>query len=279
MAPKPPDVKPGGKPGGIMKKKIGPIPVPVAILIVAAVAYLGYRHYKNSSASGTSGVSSTGSSAVDPNAVDPQTGLTYGAEEQAALGAQAGQPSTNGTGADGVGGGGMSLGDLEGLLTALQGFGGTSYYYGSGSGFSDQTPTNPAGPGSLSPGFAAATTAVPSDLAASAAQGGGSAGPTVQLGNAPANVNTALGQIQSEEGYGTVIPQQDLSSVLATQAKAQAYLGNIATTQLGVPVGGSAVPAAKPVDVNQALNNIPSGAGAVKAGTAKVNYQAKAKAI
>jgi hypothetical protein len=155
------------------------------MLVVVAVGFIAYRHYRNT-ASGTSGVSSTGSSAVDPNAIDPNTGLTYGAEEQAAQAGLGAGASTNGTGAGGVGGG-MSIGDLEGLLQSLQGLGTTNYYYGGGGSGADQTPTNTTGPGAgttsqvapfsyASPVQQASPLASPS--APSPAPTGGSSGPS-----------------------------------------------------------------------------------------------------
>jgi hypothetical protein len=130
----------------IMQRKVLGIPLPIAVGVLALAGFLVYRHFKTGSSSTTSGTSS--SSAPDPNAIDPNTGLTYGAEEQAGLGSIAAGPSTNGTGTGGVGGEGLSVGDLEGLLTALQGFGGTTnYYYGGGGSGVNQTPTNPTGAG------------------------------------------------------------------------------------------------------------------------------------
>lgn len=128
-----------------MSKKIGPVPMPIALLGTALILFLLYRHY-HTAAGATSGTSSS-TSAPDPNAVDPNTGLTYGAEEQAGLSQIAGPPSTNGTGVGGAGGG-LSVGDLEGLLSSLQGLGATNYYYGAG--VTPPTPTNPSGPGNAS---------------------------------------------------------------------------------------------------------------------------------
>lgn len=128
--------------GGFMQKKILGLPAPLFIGVVAIGAFIIYRHYKNTGL--TSGSSTgVGGSTVDPNAVDPTTGLTYGAEQQAGLNALGGGGSPNGSGTGGVGGSGLSLSDLESLFSLIQGSSTpgtvTNNYYG--------TPTNPDNPG------------------------------------------------------------------------------------------------------------------------------------
>lgn len=75
-----------------MGKKYGPLPLWAWGLAGGVVLYLLYRYYQNSS-----GASSTASTTgiLDPNAVDPNTGLTYGEEEAAALNANAASIGTS----------------------------------------------------------------------------------------------------------------------------------------------------------------------------------------
>lgn len=237
-----PDVKPKpptGKGGGIMSKKIGPIPLPIAIGLVAVVGYLLYRRAKSSTASGTSGTSSaSGSSAVDPNAIDPNTGLTYGAEEQAAQAGLGAGASTNGSGSGGAGGG-LSVGDLEGLIQSLQGLGATNYYYGGGGSGAAPTPTNTTGPGAGTtnqyvpspspavPNSLSAYTPPPptspvvqsavSSVAKSAIPTGGSAGPDVVNGQ-DVIANSAGLAITGTNQFGGAIPTvAPYTSLPATQ--------------------------------------------------------------
>jgi hypothetical protein len=71
---------------GGMTKKMGPLPVWAWGLIIGVGVYFLYERYS----SGSSSTSSTAASAaLDPNAIDPNTGLTYGAEESAAENANA----------------------------------------------------------------------------------------------------------------------------------------------------------------------------------------------
>lgn len=69
-----------------LKKKIGPLPVWAWGVILGVAGYFLYERYASSSSSssspGTTGI-------LDPNAVDPNTGLTYGQEEASALNDQA----------------------------------------------------------------------------------------------------------------------------------------------------------------------------------------------
>jgi hypothetical protein len=68
-----------------LTKKLGPLPVWAWGLILGIGGYIVYarsRTNSTTSSSGTLGV-------LDPNAVDPNTGLTYGQEEDAALNANA----------------------------------------------------------------------------------------------------------------------------------------------------------------------------------------------
>jgi hypothetical protein len=64
-----------------MKKKLGPLPVWAWGLIIG-VGGLVYYYYSSGSTTAASTDSTTG--ILDPNAVDPNTGLTYGEEEAAA---------------------------------------------------------------------------------------------------------------------------------------------------------------------------------------------------
>lgn len=79
-----------------LKKKIGPLPVWAWGLILGVVGYFAYERYSASSSSSSGTASTTG--ILDPNAVDPNTGLTYGEEEQAALNNNAEAASGGGTG-------------------------------------------------------------------------------------------------------------------------------------------------------------------------------------
>jgi hypothetical protein len=68
-----------------LTKKLGPLPVWAWGLILGIGGYVVYARTRSSTST-----SSTGTLGVlDPNAVDPNTGLTYGQEEDAALNANA----------------------------------------------------------------------------------------------------------------------------------------------------------------------------------------------
>jgi len=67
-----------------LTRKVGPLPVWAWGAILGLVGYYVYSRYKSSSTTSASG-STAG--VLDPNAVDPNTGFTYGEEESAALNA------------------------------------------------------------------------------------------------------------------------------------------------------------------------------------------------
>jgi hypothetical protein len=71
-----------------MKKKKAGLPLWAWGVIGVAAIYFWYRYQQSGSSSTTAANTPTGS-VLDPNAVDPNTGLTYGQEESAALGAGA----------------------------------------------------------------------------------------------------------------------------------------------------------------------------------------------
>ena len=79
-----------------LKKKIGPLPVWAWGLILGVVGYFAYERYSAGSSSSSGTASTTG--ILDPNAVDPNTGLTYGQEEAAAENANAASDSGAGSG-------------------------------------------------------------------------------------------------------------------------------------------------------------------------------------
>lgn len=196
-----PDVPPAAEGpatgGSFMDKKVLGMPMPVALAIGAVIIFLVYRHYQANAASSTSGTSSS-SNAPDPNAVDPNTGLTYGAEEQAATAALGGTGTGNGTGAGGAGGG-LSVGDLEGLLQSLQGFqGSTNYYYGGGGSGANLTPTNNQpgnGAGSQTPNITLSPTIVipPGSSGNSKSGNGGGGGTNNNNSAAGPTLDQALG--------------------------------------------------------------------------------------
>ncbi len=97
-----------------MKKKLGPLPVWAWGVIFGVAGYL-YLRNRSASSSSSSSTSPT-ASVLDPNAVDPNTGLTYGQEEQAAM-ANSGLSATAG----GAGGGGTlpAEGNLGSTATTL----------------------------------------------------------------------------------------------------------------------------------------------------------------
>lgn len=68
-----------------LTKKLGPLPVWAWGLILGVGGYIVYARSRASSTSTSSGTLGV----LDPNAVDPNTGLTYGQEEDAALNANA----------------------------------------------------------------------------------------------------------------------------------------------------------------------------------------------
>lgn len=79
-----------------LNKKMGPLPVWAWGLILGIGGYIVFRRLGSSSTATT-----PTDSVLDPNAVDPNTGLTYGQEEDAALNA-------NATGGGSLGGGGTT---------------------------------------------------------------------------------------------------------------------------------------------------------------------------
>ena len=103
-----------------LQRKLGPLPVWAWGLIFGVGGYFFYRYYKSGSSS-TPQASPTGT-VLDPNAIDPNTGLTYGQEESAALNANATSPSAGGlAGSNGSGTGSLSgAGSLSDQLTNLQ---------------------------------------------------------------------------------------------------------------------------------------------------------------
>ncbi len=146
-----------------MKKKIGPLPLWAWGLVAGVGLYVLYRYYEASSSSAGNATTTTG--ILDPNAVDPNTGLTYGEEEEAAENANAAAQSSGGytspsdttTGTTGLATGetGDEVGDLTNFLTELSNAGFT--YNPSGSG-SPTAPTPVAG-GSTPSSTPAANTA------------------------------------------------------------------------------------------------------------------------
>jgi hypothetical protein len=103
-----------------MKKKMGPLPVWAWGLIFGVAVYYFYERSKASST--TSAASTTG--ILDPNAIDPATGLTYGQEESAALNANATTAATGALGSTGTTTGtdfATQLQTTEGLLSFIQG--------------------------------------------------------------------------------------------------------------------------------------------------------------
>jgi hypothetical protein len=75
-----------------VKRKLGPLPIWVWGVIGGIAVYYVYSRRK---ASATATNATTGGT-LDPNQVDPNTGLTYGAEEGAALNATAGTVGSSG---------------------------------------------------------------------------------------------------------------------------------------------------------------------------------------
>lgn len=71
-----------------LTKKLGPLPIWAWGLILGVGGYFVYSRYASGSSSSSSSTSPV-SGVLDPNAVDPNTGLTYGQEEDAALNANA----------------------------------------------------------------------------------------------------------------------------------------------------------------------------------------------
>ncbi|HET7047871.1 MAG TPA: hypothetical protein VFI54_06325 [Solirubrobacteraceae bacterium] len=67
-----------------LNKKMGPLPVWAWGLILGTLGYFLYERSKNAAAS-TSSTNSPTATVLDPNQLDPNTGLTYGQEEGAAL--------------------------------------------------------------------------------------------------------------------------------------------------------------------------------------------------
>jgi hypothetical protein len=103
-----------------LKKKVGPLPVWAWGIIFGVVGYYVYSRNRGSS-TGSASANTVTPAVLDPNAIDPNTGLTYGAEEGAALNANAGLAGGAGTGTvptdSNLSTGTNELGDLESFLS------------------------------------------------------------------------------------------------------------------------------------------------------------------
>lgn len=104
-----------------MTKKLGPLPVWAWGLILGVAGYFAYARYKENEAS----TSSSSTSTLDPNSVDPNTGLTYGQEEDAALNADAtsaanGSQSGGSTTTSPAESISQEVSDVTGLITSLE---------------------------------------------------------------------------------------------------------------------------------------------------------------
>lgn len=143
-----------------LKKKVGPLPVWAWGLIFGVV---GYYVYVRSRSTATTGISPT-DAVLDPNAIDPNTGLTYGQEEGAALNATAGGAVGTTPADSNLVAGTNELGDLEAFLGQ---FGNIASQLGfTPPGTLAPPPEIPAVPATnISPATAAAT-AVPKSVAA-----------------------------------------------------------------------------------------------------------------
>lgn len=115
--------------GGGLTKKMGPLPVWAWGLIIGVGVFFLYERYAG--AASTSTTATDTSASLDPNAVDPNTGLTYGTEEQDAENSAAAGVSTPTEGSLGSSGGTTSTGqtpddfdtdlnNMEGLLGFIQ---------------------------------------------------------------------------------------------------------------------------------------------------------------
>lgn len=102
-----------------MNKKIGPLPMWAWAVIAGVGGLLLYRYYQNANAGSSSGSGINTTGILDPNAVDPNTGITYGEEEAAALNGQAANAATGG----GSLGGGTSESGAQGTVPATNEFG------------------------------------------------------------------------------------------------------------------------------------------------------------
>ena len=127
-----------------MKKKIGPLPLWTWAILGGVAVYYLYRRMRENAAATTSSSTST----LDPNAVDPNTGLTYGAEENAAL--QYGSTSALGGGSTSSGASpqpldiGAEITDITNLISGLEAAGLISSPTTTNAG--SQGPAGPAGP-------------------------------------------------------------------------------------------------------------------------------------
>ena len=98
-----------------LTKKLGPLPVWAWGILGGVAVYFLYTRYKHSSGSSATATGPV-ASVLDPNAIDPATGLTYGSELSGSY------PSQGSLGATGASvalpsGGTVSLGDLATLST------------------------------------------------------------------------------------------------------------------------------------------------------------------
>lgn len=218
-----PDVPPaavGPATGGesFMSKKVAGVPMPIVLIVGVVVVYLVYRHYQANSVGSTSG-STSSSTAPDPNAIDPNTGLTYGAEEQAATNSMANSGVGGATGS-GSTGASQEIGDLEGLLQAL---GAVGYNVGGGGSGPAPTPTNDQpgnGGGSIAPQFTFAPTvsyAAPAAAPAPGSSGDGGGGGAAPISAAGPSAAQVAASINEEVGAPVIaaIPNTNQSIDLA----------------------------------------------------------------
>lgn len=248
--------KPGAVKGkGIMNKKIGPVPVPIAVAIVAVVGFLLYRHYKGQTS--TSGLASTSTISPDPNSIDPNTGLTYGAEEAAATGSVGSGASTLGSTDSGAGStGGLQLSDLASLLSAFQGLGTTNYYYGGGANGAGDTPTNTTGAGNGS-----------TSQASPSFQGGAFADPSAGGTMAPQSAAVAAQTGGSTGAPAAVVNSQPIQEVAANTQGLSTVGGNISAGLTEI-LNSNPPPGATTATKAQ-KETIASGSGAPASGSAK----------
>lgn len=181
--------------GGGLTKKMGPLPVWAWGLIIGVGIYFLYERYS----AGSSSTSTAGTAALDPNSIDPNTGLTYGSEESAAENANAATATSPASGGLDNSGGTTSTGEpadtfdqnlsnMEELLSFIQGI---DPNFGTGVGAAGGSGANGSGAnGGTSTGGSANGNASPSG-------GTGSNSPTMTSSTPPPTTPTVHTQLAS----------------------------------------------------------------------------------
>jgi len=202
-------------------KKLGPLPVWAWGLIFGVLGYYLYTRYEANASTASSGTGTTG--ILDPNAVDPNTGLTYGEEESAAL--------NNAASAAGNGGGTSDSGLTPNLQTGTTELQDLESFLGQFGTIAQQLGYTPPGGGTTttptSTPSTPSTNSSPTTTAAANSPAVSTASPPTS--SASVHVNPQIGAVGSALSGGGPGPLESalLTATGLSGGSAQAFLGGI----------------------------------------------------